>query len=987
MPTATTTLGSELDELLILDDIRRRARKLRIATIRGLAAEPYPIAGLDARTADPGKRDYDRDQPTDVVELALVLSAERVASKRGVAFEKPEERRTFEELLLRTFGSARQRATHGSELGLISLDALRPAWGRVNTEPSPDGSRAKEPTLDSIPTMRYARILHELVGRPGFAFDIRVSLSYYGLVRELYTAGHPDWVIGSARASEDSSATAFVTNECVRAILSLHASLDLTVSFCEALALFLETVRYIDGVRSRLEGLADDPGSGHEPLKEWVRMEEDRATTALVVTLNSVRRRILFTLPIQLTGDEQAYSPQSYQEVKLLVDALPASLIEQLEIGRHNVERALAEVENWRNGEREAADRQRNDAGRSAQRLALSATAHEIARLSLKNGKADIEAAQDLLRQSMDAAKWSALAELLRTAASRVRRTLRPVANFAGAVLDRELARASAPVSSCDPAEAIFAANTFGAITRRWNDPRMCMLATIVERHLEDDGKLPPGKPFQVRDRGYTLHAAHSEVTRAIARLIQMSDCSFSAGSAEKLLRYYERSCIPMDPDGRAVGFTANRYSKPRVVSWWASALALNALDRMVRMLNAVLRRRVLHHIAPSRVGSLQLSGLIPTDYGLSSHPGGIGRSPRAPLALQIERMRAHLMDSRLPKLANWPETIQSPVWSAVLYGPPGTGKTTLFEALAATAGPHYNLVTVTPSDIIVDGMENVELRSKQVMKALTLLSDTVILFDEFDEFIRQRSIGKDGSQNVFSFVTPGMLTKFRELHKASEENRVVYALATNMIGNLDDAAIRDGRFDLKMGVYPPDVLSRWGTLIANFEHARRVWSPTETRPAWDEDRIHRLVSAIRNSGGAPMNTLGQPGWLGRPSKSSCTSGARSQNTLFDYVSGRDSDPPSLPPREFDDSWGTEKRCGRTLLESDFKSLPLRPAVAEFIEMQAVNLAEKVASSGKLAGPSLLIEAVALLVHAEALKAAKSVTVPTVEEGRPEPVS
>jgi ATP-dependent 26S proteasome regulatory subunit len=53
------------------------------------------------------------------------------------------------------------------------------------------------------------------------------------------------------------------------------------------------------------------------------------------------------------------------------------------------------------------------------------------------------------------------------------------------------------------------------------------------------------------------------------------------------------------------------------------------------------------------------------------------------------------------------------------------------------------------------------------------------------------------------------MLPKLKALHDAAKKGRVVYLLATNLVGDLDEAAIRAGRFDAEVGLYPPDLLSR----------------------------------------------------------------------------------------------------------------------------------------------------------------------------------
>jgi hypothetical protein len=65
----------------------------------------------------------------------------------------------------------------------------------------------------------------------------------------------------------------------------------------------------------------------------------------------------------------------------------------------------------------------------------------------------------------------------------------------------------------------------------------------------------------------------------------------------------------------------------------------------------------------------------------------------------------------------------------------------------------------------------------------------------------------------MFTFLTPSMLPKLTRLHEAAEEQSVVYCLVTNHLEKIDDAAIREGRFDQRIGIYHPDLLSRAGSL------------------------------------------------------------------------------------------------------------------------------------------------------------------------------
>jgi adenylate kinase family enzyme len=216
------------------------------------------------------------------------------------------------------------------------------------------------------------------------------------------------------------------------------------------------------------------------------------------------------------------------------------------------------------------------------------------------------------------------------------------------------------------------------------------------------------------------------------------------------------------------------------------------------------------------------------------------------------------------------------------MYGPPGTGKSTIAEALAASAG--VPLVEVTPSDLIISGAEGIERKARAVLQALAMLKDVVVLFDEFDSVLRRRNPGGK-IENVFEFLTPGMLPKLKALHESSEKQRVCYLLGTNLVGDLDEAAIRKGRFDEKIGVYPPDLISRTGRLVSQLHRykAKEAKEPGgRRRSQWPDDWRERAAEVIRLTAGGSMTILGRPGWLTAPPQRKLEEG-----TPFHYILGK----------------------------------------------------------------------------------------------------
>jgi hypothetical protein len=140
---------------------------------------------------------------------------------------------------------------------------------------------------------------------------------------------------------------------------------------------------------------------------------------------------------------------------------------------------------------------------------------------------------------------------------------------------------------------------------------------------------------------------------------------------------------------------------------------------------------------------------------------------------------------------------------SAILFGPPGTSKTTLASQIASYLG--WPRLTVDPSHLVRKGMDFIQAEANAIFDMLAATECVVVLFDEFDEMVRDRS-----SPEVLSrFLTTAMLPKLSKIH---ELRRIVFILATKQIDQFDLAISRLGRFDRIFQVMPP-------TLDAKLRH------------------------------------------------------------------------------------------------------------------------------------------------------------------------
>ena len=153
-----------------------------------------------------------------------------------------------------------------------------------------------------------------------------------------------------------------------------------------------------------------------------------------------------------------------------------------------------------------------------------------------------------------------------------------------------------------------------------------------------------------------------------------------------------------------------------------------------------------------------------------------------------------------------------------MFFGPPGTSKTYMAKAIAGELG--WPLLSLSPSDFLARGVDNIEARAADIFSALRAGSKMVYFFDEIDEMIRERNQTGSEQRSAFSFLTPSFLTKLQDLRDAAKNNEFIFILATNYYENINSAAKRTGRVDRSFLVLYPDRKSRAGQL---FNRLRKV--------------------------------------------------------------------------------------------------------------------------------------------------------------------
>jgi hypothetical protein len=137
--------------------------------------------------------------------------------------------------------------------------------------------------------------------------------------------------------------------------------------------------------------------------------------------------------------------------------------------------------------------------------------------------------------------------------------------------------------------------------------------------------------------------------------------------------------------------------------------------------------------------------------------------------------------------LAGLPEALRrSPSARICLHGPPGTGKTCFGHWLANELG--LPLVVRKASDLLAPYLGQTE---NKIMRAFREASfrKAVLMLDEVDSFLQDRQRA----------VRSWEVTQVNELLMQMERFQGIFIAATNLMENLDAAALR--RFDLKIAL------------------------------------------------------------------------------------------------------------------------------------------------------------------------------------------
>lgn len=161
-----------------------------------------------------------------------------------------------------------------------------------------------------------------------------------------------------------------------------------------------------------------------------------------------------------------------------------------------------------------------------------------------------------------------------------------------------------------------------------------------------------------------------------------------------------------------------------------------------------------------------------------------------------------------------------------LLYGPRGSGKTFLAEATAGEFGLNFHYLS--PTRFITMWVGESEASIRGAFSRALANRPALLFIDEIDSLgsVRQ-NLGAGGDPGGAGRSYNNMAIELMQsIDQVRTESGLIVMAATNLIDGLDEALVRDGRFDVKIHVDLPDEVTREGMFKAQL--ASKPWSGFE---------------------------------------------------------------------------------------------------------------------------------------------------------------
>jgi Cdc6-like AAA superfamily ATPase len=362
------------------------------------------------------------------------------------------------------------------------------------------------------------------------------------------------------------------------------------------------------------------------------------------------------------------------------------------------------------------------------------------------------------------------------------------LAAWAEAEMYQQLAFSTAgDLASFDPIQLAYALRIYTE-HQTWRKQRVNrkvvtkVIATVF-KYQNKDGLWPKSRPlFHFSTRGSVYPFTFEMIDILIGTAPKVGLLEPYLPKLEASLRWAEENYL----DGeKEKGWRNNHLPYGSDPEGWSTAAVLIAVRKIREVVSAQINEDLLDYFRAQRNDT-------PDDSPLSDNQFYDADVPSDPPTTLKTVLRKYLIEPHKPGGSAGDRR-----YSAVFYGPPGTAKTTLAMAVAKALGWPY--IYLQTSDFAGEGVHQVIGKARAIFDRLSLLERAVILFDEVEEFVRDRKAEPEPSSRM---LTTSMLSLIQDLRS---KKGVIFIVATNFLDKFDAAISRTGgRFDMMVLISPP---------------------------------------------------------------------------------------------------------------------------------------------------------------------------------------
>lgn len=332
----------------------------------------------------------------------------------------------------------------------------------------------------------------------------------------------------------------------------------------------------------------------------------------------------------------------------------------------------------------------------------------------------------------------------------------------------------------------------------------------IIFDEQQTDGTWKLSRPFLLRSAGGESRSFSIEVATAILKIemaLYTSDEPYFGvvlpTYLPKLIKTldwvdsnFQTNDIHEKPNPPASGWRSDAHWREGEPESWATALVYEFLDSFLSCIN-ICKNHILKISLNAQKPKKDISwkDLVYYEYKNKNFKNSI--------------------DDHIIKPFNEARNLEKS--SILLFGPPGNGKTTIAESIANELD--WPVIKIYPSDFLIEGPYDLIKIAKSIFNKLFEIENAVVLFDEFEQFLRSRQIE---GESFIRFTTTSMLPWLQTL---KENGKVISILTTNHIADISKAAKRPGRFDLILPVGPPNTFEQKSHIVDNFTKKYNITS------------------------------------------------------------------------------------------------------------------------------------------------------------------